>query len=351
MKISRILTLACTLVLLAGASFALGAAAGSREDPLISKDYVDGTFTENVLKDARSAIDFTLSKIQNQAQGDDAVPGSTGSFTVKSVSAGSTASLDLGDSVVLLSGAATVQIQSGSLVNVTVGAEAVSGKLLTGNRYLACEDTSAVVTFSQASTVAVDGSVAITGSVLPFTDVTPARWFYSDVVAAVEKGLISGKTPTTYEPDSSLTLAEAVKLAACLHQLYHSGSVSLTNSPTAPWYQSYVDYAMANGILSGGYADYNAAATRRQFVEIFYGAMPESSYTAINSVPDGAIPDVDMSAEAAAEIYAFYRAGILTGSDDAGHFNAGSDIKRSEVAAILTRMYDASARKSFTLGG
>ena len=51
----------------------------------------------------------------------------------------------------------------------------------------------------------------------------------------------------------------------------------------------------------------------------------------------------------AAEIYEFYRAGILTGSDAKGTFHSASTIKRSEAAAILNRMFDASTRKSFTL--
>ena len=51
----------------------------------------------------------------------------------------------------------------------------------------------------------------------------------------------------------------------------------------------------------------------------------------------------------AAEIYDFYRAGILTGSNAEGTFHPESSIKRSEVAAILIRMYDESMRLEKTL--
>ena len=70
----------------------------------------------------------------------------------------------------------------------------------------------------------------------------------------------------------------------------------------------------------------------------------------INAVADNAIPDVKTGAAFAAEIYDFYRAGILTGSDANGTFHPADSIKRSEVAAILIRMYDSSARKSIALG-
>jgi len=66
-------------------------------------------------------------------------------------------------------------------------------------------------------------------------------------------------------------------------------------------------------------------------------------------VADNAIPDVKMNDAFADEIYTFYRAGILTGSDAKGTFHPDSSIKRSEVAAILIRMYDTTARQSVTL--
>ena len=89
----------------------------------------------------------------------------------------------------------------------------------------------------------------------------------------------------------------------------------------------------------------NAAATRAEFVHVFYGALPE--YADINTIYS--IPDVKTTDAYADGIYAFYRAGILTGSDGKGTFHAQSSIKRSEAAAILYRMLEDSARKSFIL--
>ncbi len=102
------------------------------------------------------------------------------------------------------------------------------------------------------------------------------------------------------------------------------------------WYNSYVEYGIANGILDKSYANYtraqmNAPATRREFVSIFYPAM--DGYKALNNIADNAIPDVKLGDKCADEIYAFYRAGILTGSDKQGTFNPDSTIVRSEVAA------------------
>ena len=62
-----------------------------------------------------------------------------------------------------------------------------------------------------------------------FTDVKTSDWFYNDVKSAVEMGLVNGKTPTTYAPNDNLTYAEAIKLAACMNQLYVNGEVTLAS--------------------------------------------------------------------------------------------------------------------------
>lgn len=186
----------------------------------------------------------------------------------------------------------------------------------------------------------------------PFTDVSRSSWYYDSVRAAWEKDLIDGVTRTLYKPDDTLTVAQAIKLSAALHQmLSNNGKVTLRNG-SPYWYSSYVSYAVDNGIIEKMYLDYtpaqmNTPVKRNEFVHIFYGAM--SDYRQINTVADNKIPDVITTDTYALEIYTFYRAGILTGSDKNGTFYPTNDIKRSEVAAILSRMYDKTARKTVSL--
>ena len=188
-------------------------------------------------------------------------------------------------------------------------------------------------------------------SKFPFTDVPSDSWYYSSVKAAWENDLIDGVTVNEFKPNATLTVAQTIKLAAALHQLDRTGEVSLTNGGSN-WYENYVNYAVTNGIIEKEYANYtqaqmNAPVTRGEFVHIFHGA--EEAYKAINTVADNAIPDVKATDKFAAEIYEFYRAGILTGSDAKGTFYSASTIKRSEVATIMLRMFETSARKSISL--
>lgn len=183
-----------------------------------------------------------------------------------------------------------------------------------------------------------------TGYVFPFVDVLPTDWFYESVKGAHKMGLIDGMTPTTYVPYGNMTYAQAIKLAACMNQRYNDGKVTLTNgSPN--WYDSYVAYCMQKGIINQNYASViNNNIDRQTYAYIFANALPAKALKAKNSIPDNAIPDVKSDNKYYKEIYTLYRAGICNGNDEKGTFNPNSNIRRSEVAAILIRMMDEKAR-------
>ena len=179
-----------------------------------------------------------------------------------------------------------------------------------------------------------------------FTDVPADAWYASDVENAVSSGLINGKSDTQFAPEEYLTAAEAVKLAACLHQYAAEGRVTLT--PGTLWYRTYVEYAWKNRVLDGALI-WDQPADRRTFMKLFAHALPEDALPEVNTVVDNAIPDLSSVSDGAEEVYALYRAGILRGSDAQSSCKPDDPIRRSEAAAILTRMLDPSARLRFTL--
>lgn len=341
----RILSLLLSLLLLCslGSAFAAG---GDSSDPLISLSYLRDFF----FGETKTALENTADKIVADYRSSH--QNVTPATKVLTLSPGDALELTEGQYFVLLSGSANLYADSGLAVNATQGWETSGGAVRSGNRYLACENSRLYLDVSQTATVSVSYGAAQTKG-CPFADVSRGQWYYSDVTNAYDRGLVNGMTLTSYAPSGTLTCAQAVKLAACMHQLYHTGSVTLQNSE-GNWYQSYVDYAVENGILEQSFNNYDSAISRRGFVKLFYHALPASSYAAINAIADGAIPDVAADAECAAEIYAFYRAGILTGySNTSGYaehaFGPGGTISRAEVATIMNRMFDASARQSFSI--
>ena len=183
----------------------------------------------------------------------------------------------------------------------------------------------------------------------PFYDVDSNHWFYEPVKSAWEQELIDGVTARYYMPDNTLTVAQAIKLAAALHQKQSVGFVTLQNGGIH-WYDNYVNYAVANSLIEAAYQSksaeaMNAAVTRAEFVHILSKLLNTGAINTVNS-----IPDVKAGDAYADEIFAFYRAGILTGSDRLGTFHPESSLKRSEAAAILVRLYDATQRQYITLG-
>ncbi|MBQ7897315.1 MAG: S-layer homology domain-containing protein [Clostridia bacterium] len=181
-----------------------------------------------------------------------------------------------------------------------------------------------------------------------FRDVTETDWFYADVKSANELGLINGKNSTdTFLPNDNMTYAEAVKLAACMHELYTTGEVTLQNG--TPWYQTFVDYCVEKEIITKEY-NYSDLVTRAGYMEIFAKALPDEALKKINSVPMDSIPDVSSDKEYAEAVYKLYRAGILAGVDAEHNCTPDSNIKRCEVAAIVSRMMNADKRVEFTTG-
>lgn len=180
-----------------------------------------------------------------------------------------------------------------------------------------------------------------------FADVAPAAWYYESVRTACACGLVKGTAPDTFSPDGTLTVAEAIVMADRVHMRYRTGEDTLANG--TPWYQPYVDYALAQGLIAEkAYDSYTRPVTRAEMADIFSRALPEEEYAVINFLDDGCPADA-VGHRYEAPIRQLYRAGILTGSDVFGTFAPDTNIKRSEAAAILSRLVVPSLRRQVTL--
>ncbi|MCF0121388.1 MAG: S-layer homology domain-containing protein [Oscillospiraceae bacterium] len=172
-----------------------------------------------------------------------------------------------------------------------------------------------------------------------FNDVKSKNmWYYDYIYLSVYYGFLNGMEDNKFCPDSYMTYAQAITLAARMNAVYYGRSAETSFSVTSPWYQTYIDYARKYNIPCD-FEDYNASISRREYVHIFRAALPAEAFDAVSEVADGSIPDVKMTDTYADDIYAFYRAGILTGVDEQHSFSPDSMIKRSEVAAVICRMF------------
>ncbi|MBM6870143.1 S-layer homology domain-containing protein [Pseudoflavonifractor phocaeensis] len=179
-------------------------------------------------------------------------------------------------------------------------------------------------------------------SYTPFPDVADSAWYAPYVQQVVELGLMNGKSGGVFDPNGTLTLGEAVTMAAKTCAIYEGDPVPTTDCQ--PWYQNAVNYALEQGILTRGeYKDYTAPATRADMAGLFAWALPATELTRINRIGD--LMDVDQNTDSASEIYLLYNAGVLTGNE-AGAFQPENTIDRASAAAILTRLALPESRKT-----
>lgn len=176
-----------------------------------------------------------------------------------------------------------------------------------------------------------------------FVDVQPSDWYHSYVQMGYEYGLIDGRTPKAFKPDQSVTIAECIKLAVCIYEIYYYGELSDFSDTTDKWYTPYIEYAESESLLSGVSQKYDQPATRADVARIFYNALPQDALEKINSISENSILDINNHNEKNVIIF-LYRAGIFTGKDERLNFYPDENVKRSEIATIVTRLVNAKAR-------
>lgn len=122
----------------------------------------------------------------------------------------------------------------------------------------------------------VSGSPAPKNSRMPFIDVSPSAYYYDAVLWALEKGITTGTSSTTFSPDAVIDRAQAVTF------LYRANGApsatehtAFTDVPQTAYYADAVKWAVDHGITTGTSATAfspNASCTRAQIVTFLYRA-------------------------------------------------------------------------------
>ncbi|MBQ9134235.1 MAG: S-layer homology domain-containing protein [Clostridia bacterium] len=168
-----------------------------------------------------------------------------------------------------------------------------------------------------------------------FTDVSKSVWFYRYVKAAYERGLASGTSDTHFSPGNTFTIAQALTTAANIHSKY-SGVAVRGATAGESWYTPYVEYCVANGIITKEqFANYDQSITRGDMAIVFASILPEEAYTALQA---GTAADITSDMACASAVKKLYQAGIVGGDAGTGNYRPGDFLKRSEACVIFTRI-------------
>ena len=174
-----------------------------------------------------------------------------------------------------------------------------------------------------------------------FTDVKDTDWFKADVEAAVELGLMTGTSATTFNPKGVTTRAMVV---ATLYRLAGSPEVTekaaFTDVVSGSYYEAAVAWAARNAIASGTSEttfEPNKAVTREQLAKFLFNHAVYQGMDAVtisenlSSFSDQA----EISAYAVPALQWAVGAELIKGSD--GKLQPAGTATRCQFAAILNR--------------
>lgn len=173
-----------------------------------------------------------------------------------------------------------------------------------------------------------------------FTDVASSEWYAKEVKSAYELGFMNGVGTSLFSPDGKVTVAEAVTMASRVHASYNGKTIE---NAEGEWYQMYVNYAIANGIIEEGQFDnYDRNIKRYEMAVVFHNSVPAEWLNKVNNVDY--LPDINEMADYRDEILALYNSGVVMGNDAYGTFYPNNEIIRCEAAAIINRIAIPSNR-------
>jgi hypothetical protein len=197
--------------------------------------------------------------------------------------------------------------------------------------YMNCDTATAVLS---ADTIEqTTEKVATTNG--KFTDIT-GHWAESEINNAVEKGLFSGTSDTTFSPEASMTRGMFVTVLGRMSGESISGTSTFTDVDNGKYYAPYIAWASKNGIVSGTSAttfNPEAPVTCEQAAIIL---AKYAQYKGISFEAKSISPSTTGVSEWAKEsVITTGKAGIITKQNTNG-YNYTSSATRADVASMLS---------------
>lgn len=170
---------------------------------------------------------------------------------------------------------------------------------------------------------------------IAFTDVSTGAYYYDAVKWAVEQGITSGTSASTFSPNANCTRAQMVTfLWRANGSPKAAGNNPFTDVDSGAYYYEAVLWAVQKGITSGTSATTfapDATVTRGQTVTLLYRANNSPAVTEAN-------PFTDVAADA------FYNAAVqwaaqegITSGTSATTFEPGSACTRAQIVTFIFR--------------
>ncbi len=172
-----------------------------------------------------------------------------------------------------------------------------------------------------------------------FSDHASVSWAEESINAMAQRGIINGRTETTFEPNAPVKRAEFVKMLLLSFDLYHEGSAASFNDVSeADWYYSYAACAQENGIVTGDdEGNFNGEdPISREDAAVMLDRVMEKTGVVISSgqVTEDFSDQDQISSYAAFRVERLHRQGVISGVGD-NLFAPKNSTTRAEAAKML----------------
>lgn len=157
-----------------------------------------------------------------------------------------------------------------------------------------------------------------------FSDVAVGDWYYDDVMALYEAGVVDGYADNTFRPSDRVTTGEALKMVLL------AVGYDKPETVASHWARGYLNLALDEALIERGeITDLDVGITRALVAKVAANALMLTRSSAQSVFTD---TNSDY-------IQALYEAGIVNGYAD-NTFRPNKTLERSELAAIVHRIYN-----------
>ncbi len=348
MKCRRFLGLILAVLLLCSTTaYATG---GTASDPLVSLDYLNNTYQNDLIKQVAEQVERAVSLSYQAAVNKLEAGGGVSNVDSKRYSRGDRLTLSQGSVVILSAGTAQGSAIGGVFIDATTGTQAMELSLEEGHRYLVSEGATAMVTVrSDAAMFFWEGECVVQTSgeeATHFTDLVSTEWYYTSACFAYVQGLFTGVSSSTFAPQSPVTRAMMTTvLYRMADQPETSGSASFTDVPDGQWYSDAVAWAEENGVVNGvgdGQFAPDSKLTREQMAVMLQNYASRSLQVDVSARDDlSQFADKETVSDWAKEAMGWaVSVGILTGRSN-NDLDPGGEASRAEASAMLQRFRES----------
>jgi len=305
---------------------------------------LETSFTQR-LSGLDASYQSALAKLGSQSGGDPAAAGWNAADAFRTViypRAGETVTLSAGSGLMWYSGAGSANRM---LLDVTAGAELAAGGALTaGHRYLAEQETVVTASASSSCAAQGLWKSNATGTpppTSPFSDVPVGEWYFEPVLYVVERSLFNGTGDGAFSPMGTMDRAMLVTVLYRLAgQPEVSGENPFTDVKDGQWYTKAIIWAVRSGIVTGATPTTfqpDTPVSREQIALQFYRFAASRGLNVSQRADLTAYTDHTLVSGYARDSLSWaVGAGLFQGAG--GKLNPGSSATRCEVAVLFQRL-------------